>query len=110
MVSSDATKNIPFSLTPSTAKKATFDFTPNALYTKKAEDEKKEETKSNIAIVEVPKDTVQFVNVGTYRISQNMEHMPLVSIVKANQIEITFGNIFWFANQIFFSSFEQLQI
>ena len=86
MVSTDATKNIPFSLTPSTAKKATFDFTPNATYSKKAEDEKKEETKSNIAIVEVPKDTVQFVNVGTYRISQNMEHMPLVSIVKANPI------------------------
>lgn len=72
---------------PSTDKKVELDFTLNETYKKKVEDEKKEESNSDIAIVEVPKETVEFVKIGTYRISQNMEHMPLVSILEAEQID-----------------------
>ncbi len=99
VVSSDATKNIPFSLKPSTDKKVALDFTLNETYKKKVEDEKKEESKSDIAIVEVPKETVEFVNIGSYRISQNMEHMPLVSIVEAGKI-VTFCYVIRFANHV----------
>lgn len=69
VVSSDALKNIPFSLMSSTGDKTAIEFIPNDEYSKKD---------AGINIVTIPKETLEFVNVGKYRVSQSMEHMPLL--------------------------------
>jgi len=77
VVSSDALKNIPFYLIPSTDNQKVVNFTPNDTYTKKYISEAKSE-KLERNIVRIPKDILGFVTVGKYRISQSMEHMPLL--------------------------------
>lgn len=69
VVSSDASKNIPFCLTASSDNQETVDIIPDGTYAKKD---------SDATTVNIPKETLEFVNLGTYRISQSMEHMPLV--------------------------------
>ena len=69
VVSSDASKNIPFCLTASTDNQETVDIIPDGIYAKKD---------SDATTVNIPKETVEFVNLGTYRISQSMEQMTLV--------------------------------
>ena len=54
------------------------------MYAKKFQDEVDAKSRSDITIVNIPKDTLQFVNVGTYRFSESMDHMPLVRIMKTN--------------------------
>ena len=77
-------------MTPSTDNKAAVDFTPKGAYTKKAEG-------GNGAILDIPKEAVEFVDVGTYRISQYMQHMPMVSVIEAEQIDSFFlSKHFWF--------------
>lgn len=78
VVSSDALKNIPFFLIPSTKNDESIEFTPNKPYAKKNSDKNGQESKANIYIVNVPKETLGFVNVGTYRVTQSMEHLPLL--------------------------------
>eukprot|EP00533_Pseudo-nitzschia_delicatissima_P010565 CAMPEP_0116103494 /NCGR_PEP_ID=MMETSP0327-20121206/13914_1 /TAXON_ID=44447 /ORGANISM="Pseudo-nitzschia delicatissima, Strain B596" /LENGTH=317 /DNA_ID=CAMNT_0003595607 /DNA_START=37 /DNA_END=990 /DNA_ORIENTATION=+ len=69
VVSSDASKNIPFCLTASSDNQETVDIIPDGTYAKKD---------SDATTVNIPKETLEFVNLGTYRISQSMEHMPLL--------------------------------
>ena len=58
----------------------------------------------NGAILDIPKETVEFVNVGTYRISQYMQHMPMVSVFEADQIgSFFYQNTFDFANPTLFA-------
>ena len=70
----------------STEDQKSVDFTPNETYTKKTEDD--------INVVNIPKETLEFVNLGNYRISQSMEHMPLVRIIEVNSISRTVSKKF----------------
>ena len=80
MVSSDAMKNIPFFIIPSAEDNELTDFTPNKTYAKTYTDENGRIPKlhTHTSIVNVPKETLGFVKVGTYRVSQSIDHMPLV--------------------------------
>ena len=54
------------------------EFLPNDFYARKIVDANAKNSRADINIVNIPKETLGFVNVGKYRISQSMEHMPLV--------------------------------
>ena len=90
VVSSDALKNIPFFLIVSTdnQKAVAVDFIPNKAYTKKyiyPEDGTKSRIDMNV--VNIPKEILGFVKVGKYRISQSMEHMPLVRKIETRLMD-----------------------
>lgn len=78
VVSSDALKNVPFFLISSTDNQKAVEFLPNKKYAKKLLDGNDAKSRSNISIVDIPKETLGFVNVGNYRISQSLDHMPLM--------------------------------
>mmetsp|Transcript_5053 Transcript_5053/g.12916 ORF Transcript_5053/g.12916 Transcript_5053/m.12916 type:complete len:326 (+) Transcript_5053:127-1104(+) len=78
VVSSDAKKNIPFFIIPSADDSEFIDFKPNKKYANKFTDENGRISKANISIVNIPKETFGFVDIGCYRVSQSMEHMPLL--------------------------------
>lgn len=78
VVSSDALKNIPFFLLSSTDSQKAVEFMPNHTYAKKFLDANAIKSRADINIVNIPKETFGFVNIGNYRISQSMEHMPLL--------------------------------
>jgi len=78
VVSSDALKNIPFFLLLSAEDQNAVEFLPNDSYARKILDANAEKSIADINIVNIPKETLEFVNVGKYRISQSMEHMPLL--------------------------------
>mmetsp|Transcript_935 Transcript_935/g.1998 ORF Transcript_935/g.1998 Transcript_935/m.1998 type:complete len:319 (-) Transcript_935:395-1351(-) len=87
VVSSDALKNIPFFLVSSATNETSIDFTPNDTYTKVPGEPNGEKPKVDANIVTIPKEILGFVKVGTYRISQSMEHMPLLleqKVVRSN--------------------------
>lgn len=78
VVSSDALKNVPFFLLSSTDNQKDVEFLPNKNCAKSVLDSDDTKPRANISIVEIPKETLGFVNVGNYRISQSLDHMPLM--------------------------------
>eukprot|EP00536_Pseudo-nitzschia_multiseries_P006514 jgi/Psemu1/324368/estExt_fgenesh1_pg.C_1390018 len=89
VVSSDALKNIPFFLESSIepTNETGFVFTPNDTYAKALGEPEGEKRKIHTTVVTIPKEILGFVKVGTYRMSQSMEHMPLLleqKVVRSN--------------------------
>mmetsp|Transcript_17075 Transcript_17075/g.39005 ORF Transcript_17075/g.39005 Transcript_17075/m.39005 type:complete len:338 (+) Transcript_17075:97-1110(+) len=78
VVSSDAMKNIPFFLVSSNDSHKALDFISNNTYAKKFHDPDDEKNGITTNVVNVPKEVLGFVTVGKYRLSQSMEHMPLL--------------------------------
>jgi hypothetical protein len=66
----------------STGDKTAIEFIPNDEYSKKD---------AGINIVTIPKETLEFVNVGKYRVSQSMEHMPLVRSIESKFNALSMG-------------------
>jgi hypothetical protein len=66
------------------------EFMPNDTYSKKNLYAIARKSRADINIVNIPKETLGFVNVGKYRISQSMEHMPLVRNIGINLISRPF--------------------
>ena len=86
VVSSDALKNVPFFLITSTGNQSDVDFTPNDTYAKKCASAGNDSSRIGTNVVKIPKDILGFVTVGKYRISQSMEHMPLVRKDRRGQL------------------------
>lgn len=77
VVSSDATKNVPFDVASITDNNKAVDFIPNDVYTTKCVSGTNNPGTEK-SFIKIPKDIIGFVTVGTYRISQSMQHMPLL--------------------------------
>ena len=92
VVSSDAMKNIPFFLVSSNDSHKALDFISNNTYAKKFHDPDDEKNGITTNVVNVPKEVLGFVTVGKYRLSQSMEHMPLVRKDQAGHFAMRIGN------------------
>ena len=68
-------------------------FRPNEPYAKKLEDDTDMKSRADVNIVNIPKENLGFVNLGSYHISQSMEHMPLVRIIEVNLFPSLFVGI-----------------
>jgi hypothetical protein len=82
VTSSDALKNSPFVLIAAATSGAKVEFVPNEtftkMYTTKAQ-------KAKVKVIKIPKSTVGFVTAGKYKITETIDHMPLVSIQRKKE-------------------------
>jgi hypothetical protein len=77
VTSSDALKNSPFILAgTSKATGEPIDIIPNMSYARTYESRGEQ---SKISVIKIPKTEVNFVPVGSFRFSERIDHMPLVS-------------------------------
>lgn len=74
VTSSDALKNAPFILIAAGTSGAKLDFMPNETFTEM------NGQKTNVNVIKIPKSTIGFVTAGKYKITETIDHMPLVSI------------------------------
>ena len=89
VTSSDALKNAPWILYAGSQSTTDVDFTPNDTFAKTYASESKQ---SKINVIKIPKSTVGFVSVGKYKLSETVNHMPLVSTapMKLKRLELLF--------------------
>ena len=80
MTSSDAMKNSPFILAASSAEGGTISFIPNDTFAKSYA---KKGANDRINVIKIPKSLVGFVTVGKYKLSEDINHMPMVRRVKS---------------------------
>lgn len=76
VTSSDAMKNAPFCLVASTAAEDHIQFTPNPEYSSISS---RPLPRDALSLIHIPKTDVTAVPIGSYSVTENVRHMPLVS-------------------------------